>query len=292
MSAAVSLDQGSPRQIHRSFLLWRDGLYGKLALALSLLCVALYWLHHPSGPPNGGTWLGYGLGVVGFALIGWLSWFGIRRRRYGNTGPLEEWLSAHVYFGLALIVVATLHTGFRFHWNVHTLAFALMALVIFSGMFGTYAFWRYPGLMTENRSGATLGAMVAELARLDASCLELAQNFPDDIVTKVRAAIEGIGGRFSVAEALLGRRPDPLAGPTGTAVAALQDVVGGREGLSPSEVLPLVQAMTARAALVQRLRRDWRFRALMVLWRAIHVPLTIALLIALVIHVFAVFYYW
>ena len=200
-------------------------------------------------------------------------------------------MSAHVYFGLALIVVATLHTGFRFHWNVHTLAFVLMVIVILSGMFGAYAFWRYPGLMTTNRAGATLDTMTAELAALDGQCRELALGLPDEILAKVAAATETVGGDFSLREGLFNRRPNQLKGPTGQAIARLREAVGGREGLSPAEILPLIQGLTKRATLVERMRRDWRFRALMLLWRAIHVPLTIALLTALAIHVFAVFYY-
>ena len=38
--------------------------------------------------------------------------------------------------GLSLIVIVTLHTGFQFGWNVHTLAYGLMLLVIVSGIFG------------------------------------------------------------------------------------------------------------------------------------------------------------
>jgi len=44
--------------------------------------------------------------------------------------------------------------------------------------------------------------------------------------------------------------------------------------------------------VLDRLARDRRYRALMLLWRAVHVPLTLGLLVALFIHVFAVFYYW
>ena len=44
-----------------------------------------------------------------------------------------------------------------------------------------------------------------------------------------------------------------------------------------------MQNLTKRATIVVKIRRDRRYRALLLLWRAIHVPLTI--------HVFAVFYY-
>jgi len=262
---------------------------------VSAVAILGYWLHHPSGIPNGGSWLGYTYGTVGFALIGWLAWFGIRRRRYGGQGPLEGWLSAHVYLGLALIIVATLHTGFRFHWNLHTLAFVLMALVILSGIFGAYVFLRYPALMTTNRSGATLKSMSAELAGLDQQCRDLALNFDDETAALVIKATEDFGGKFTWAEGLFGKSVNPLEGATGQAITRLRDEVGGPVGgpgnFLPAEVLPLVQALTKRATIIVKIRRDWRYRAQLLLWRAVHVPLTIALLVALTIHVIAVFYY-
>ncbi len=267
--------------LHRSFLSFRDGLYAKLAGGLALIVVALYWLDNPDGPPNGGTWLGYTLGTAGLGLIVWLAWFGIRRRRYGRPGSMENLLSAHVYFGLALIVVATLHTGFQFHWNVHTFAYGLMVLVIGSGIFGAYAFRRYPPLMTANRSGANLSAMTSELASLDLRCQELALNFPDAITALVAQATVRPRGA---------KPPDSRA--TLAAFQAVEQQLNKLEGASPADVLGLVQALTRRVALLDTLNRDRRYRALMLLWRAVHVPLTIGLLAALFIHVFAVFYNW
>ncbi len=258
---------------------------------MSAVAIVGYWIHHPAGLPNGGSWLGYTYGTIGFGMIGWLAWFGIRRRRYGGQGPLEGWLSAHVYLGLALIVVATLHTGFRFHWNVHTLAFVLMALVVLSGIFGAYAFLRFPALMTSNRGGATLKTMSADLASLDQQCRDLALNFDDEVSALVIKATEEDGGKLTFREALLGRGPNPLEGATGIAITRLKDEVGGEANVLPAEVLPLVQNLTKRATIVVKMRRDRRYRALLLLWRAVHVPLTIALVLALTIHVFAVFYY-
>ena len=104
-------------------------------------------------------------------------------------------------------------------------------------------------------------------------------------------ATEDDGGKFTFLEALLGRGPNPLEGATGTAITRLRDEVGGATNVLPAEVLPLVQNLTKRATIVVKIRRDRRYRALLLLWRAIHVPLTIALVLALTIHVFAVFYY-
>jgi hypothetical protein len=50
--------------------------------------------------------------------------------------------------------------------------------------------------------------------------------------------------------------------------------------------------MTRKSALVDRVRRDLRYRALLEVWLYAHVPLAFALLAALIAHVVSVFYFW
>jgi len=121
--------------MHESILAFRKRRYLWLALGISLLAIVAYLLNDPQEPPNGGTVLGYTLGTIGALLILWLTWFGVRKRRYSSTrGTVQGWLSAHVYLGVALLVIVLLHAGFQFGVNVHTLAFVLMVLVIASGL--------------------------------------------------------------------------------------------------------------------------------------------------------------
>jgi hypothetical protein len=282
-----------PVTLHQSVLTWRNGRYGKTALLLSLAAILFYAIDNPEGGPSGGTFLGYSYGSFGFLLICWLGWFGIRRRRYSNKGLLlQDWLSAHVYFGLTLIIFATLHMAFRFDYNIHLLAYVLMMLVIFSGIFGVYAFLRYPALMTRNRGGDSLTVMAEHLVALDLKCQELSLGLDDEIFGMVTAATEDFGGPITWRETLFGWRTGPKSSKTGIAIDRLLASVVGQGALLPSDVKPLMDALAARWSLTQKIRRDRRFQALMLLWRAIHVPLTIALIVALVVHIFVVFYYW
>src|SRR5687767_11177766 len=142
--------------MHQSFLSYRRKRYMWIALALCAAAIVAYALHEPRSTPNGGTWLGYTLGTVGAALIFWLTALGVRKRSYkSRLGTVQGWVSAHVYLGLALVVVVTLHTGFQFGWNIHTVAYLLMMLVIASGLVGINAYVRLPKEMSQNRAGLT-----------------------------------------------------------------------------------------------------------------------------------------
>lgn len=150
--AAARLKDRRTGAAHESFLRHRNYFYLKFAVVASAAAVAIYLL---SGLPrhNGGTWLGYGLGTISALIIVWLTALGLRKRAITpGRWSLKGWTSAHVYLGLALVVLATLHTGFQFGWNVHTLAYGLMLLVIVSGLFGIYFYATIPEKMSDNRA--------------------------------------------------------------------------------------------------------------------------------------------
>ncbi|MFQ5953621.1 MAG: hypothetical protein ACE5JZ_00985 [Kiloniellales bacterium] len=276
--------------MHRSVLVFRDFRYLKLTVVLVLAAIVAYLLHRPFGAANGGTWLGYTLGTIGALLIVWLGWFGIRKRRYGvGKLLLEDWLSAHVYLGLGLLVIATLHTGFQFGWNVHTLAYALMVLVIASGAFGLFAYVRYPRLMTENRGGLTLGEIMTNIAELDGQCRDVGMKLGDEINAAVlRAAGETrIGG--GVWRQLSGTDPNCA---TSRALALVQEGTRDLTGDAANAANRLMTLLSRKVELLARARRDVRYKALMDIWLYVHVPLTIALLAALFTHVVSVFFYW
>lgn len=302
--------------MHESFLAYRGFQYLKLSLALMLLAVLGYTLHDPSEPPNGGTWLGYTLGTIGGLLILWLLWFGVRKRQYhSRLGQVSGWLSGHVYLGSALLVIATLHCGFQFGWNVHTLTYVLMTVVIASGFFGVFTYLRYPTLLTQNRGGMQVETVLSEIGDLDQQCLRIADEIGDKVHQIVLRSIErtNLGGSVwrnplpgiekGVKELSdeLNKWRNPLAGMEKRVTASdgqeestvffVADQVA-RGGAQAERVRRLLDLITSKKTLVTRVQLDRKYHTLMKAWLYLHVPLSIALLAALIAHVISVFFYW
>jgi hypothetical protein len=285
---AVALS-GRPSR-HESFLIYARFRYLKIACAAAAVSLLLYLVDSPYGSRYGGSWAGYALGTVGAVLILWLIWFGYRKRVYlKDHGNLVAWLSAHVYLGLSLLVIATLHTGFHFGWNIHTLAYVLMCLVIASGAFGVFSYIRYPRVMTENRHGATMPQMLSRIATLNDQLRTAAISVDNRTAALVECAVAttSIGGSFW--RQLSGHYPNCAT------VAALTGIAEIPPNATPelaAAMRQLLVLLDEKGQLLTRARQDIRYKAIMDIWLYFHVPLSFALLAALVAHVIAVFYLW
>jgi hypothetical protein len=268
---------------------------------LETVSIILYAWHNPLPTANGGTWLGYTLGTVGALLIAWLAWFGVRKRNYRSTsGTLQGWLSAHIYLGLALLGVATLHTGFQFSWNVHTLAYALMCLVIISGVFGIVYYVRYPSVLSNNRNNKTQAELLLALSEADQQAVSATNALNPSFQAMVDSSIEltELGGSLwrqlsgsDYSKAIIDdKRVDNS--DQRAVIKQLASLLGDDNPENNAQARQAIQALNRRGELLQRLRKDIRIRAYLDVWLLIHVPATIALLTALAAHIFIVFYYW
>lgn len=269
---------------HESFLRHRRFRWAKIAGGACVLAIIVYALHDPVPRAGGGTWYGYTLGTIGALLILWLTALGIRKRRMtAGAWSLKAWTSAHVYLGLSLLVIGTLHTGFQFGYNVHTLAYALMVVVIVSGLFGVLAYATLPRALSENRGELTEAQMLDNLHAIDRQLHDAGQPLDSVHAALVRAAIaEDVFGGGLWAR-LTGRIP---AGPTRRA----RDLVGEIHG---DAAIGKVEALLDRKLMIlNQVRRHLRIRAMLEIWLYVHVPMTVALIAALTAHIVSVFFYW
>lgn len=294
---------------HQSILAYRNHRYGWFALILVVAAFVLYGSHSGFQPPNGGTWQGYVLGSVGLLLIIWLTALGIVKRRYGKSN-VQAWTSAHVYLGLALLVVASLHSAMQLGLNVHSLAYVLMCIVILSGLVGLYFYRRYPQKMAKNRRNRSQRQLFAELHELNQQGKTMARQCHTDVASAVDTAI----ARTAIGGGLL----DQLWARDGsTVVLVTEDKQGGgqprtvanrnqqaiidyvakcipraRKQGEAGNLQNLLEALCRRQTVTQQLRQDIKFNTRLKVWLWVHIPFTIALLAALIIHIMSVFFYW
>jgi hypothetical protein len=275
---------------HEGFLRHRGFLWLKIALTLSLLAVLGYALIDVQPRPNGGSAYGYALGTLATLLILWLTLLGLRKRAMTRgRWSLKAWTSAHVYLGLSLIVVATLHTGFQFGWNVHTLAYALMILVIASGVYGIAVYATLPPALGASRSEMTRPQMIDALVKLDRQLALAAQPLGHEEAKIVRLSLDDDAFRGGLWRRLSGRHPRCR---TARALAETRRRLAIATGEQAHALDSVAALLERKAAALGRIRGHLRIKALLEIWLYVHVPVTFALLAALAAHIVSVFFYW
>ncbi len=292
--------------MHESILAFNKRRYLWLSLLISALAIAAYWINDPQEPPNGGTTLGYTLGTIAALMILWFTFLGVRKRRYSSTlGTVQGWLSAHVYLGIALVVIVLLHTGFQFGTNVHTLAFALMVLVVASGLYGVVIYIRYPERLSKNRDGANRSELHDQLGDIDRRSKRIAETLPQEFQELVTSGISRtlLGG--SVWARLRGKDQSQVVLQRGGGSevvanagqeAALDWLAEQQSRSDDPEVAAAIGELSAlirnKRRLLKTLTEDMRLQATIEVWLYVHVPLTAGLLMALGVHIITVFMYW
>ena len=292
--------------------------YLKAASLLMVLAVIAYFVNQPDTGAYGGTLLGYLFGILSAIIIAMQVMYGLRKRmtpkitalRQSNNlstsenghqahkpnwvwhhgEALQGWLSAHVYFGTALVVLATLHTGFQFGWDVHTLAYTLMMAVVICGFYGIYAYLRFPGLMSDNMGGTdTLDTLLLKIEDFDKLASIKSLQFSDEICAIALKSRQGtlIGG--NIFQQLTAYRRNC---PTAKAIQRLHILGKGLKGDQLKSFNELYSVLVHKEMLVTRARKEIMYKARLEFWLYLHTPLSIAFITALIAHIIAIFFYW
>jgi hypothetical protein len=283
----TDLGQGAS---HEGFLRHKRFRWLKAALLLTFAALLGYALIDVQPRHNGGSWYGYTLGTIGALLILWLTVLGIRKRAMTRgRWSLKGWTSAHVYLGLSLIVIATLHTGFQFGWNVHTLAYALMMLVIASGIYGIAVYATLPKQLSDNSAGFTRPQLIDAVQKLDRQLQVAAQPLGVADTELVLISLEDDPFRGGAFRRLSGNYPNCR---TARALAELRRRAASTSGPQADAAEAVVKLLERKCAILARIRQQMRIRALLEVWLYVHVPVTFALIAALIAHIVSVFFYW
>lgn len=268
---------------------YKNYRYFKIAVVIILVAFAAYMIYVPAVGHYGGSAAGYVLGTISALMVLWMAWYGVRKRRYRSSGSTQGWLSAHIYLGTAMTALVTLHSGFHFDFNIHTLAYALLLVVVASGFFGNYTYMIYPRQMSENMGEDSLDSLLLRIAEADKLARQIALVMPDEINNTVTRACRETSIGLGLIDQLRGYQPNcPSA-------QAVEDLTRLAASLNPEQRKlhrELYTIMVRRLSLVKRARQDLMYRARLGIWLYLHVPFTIALLVAMTAHIISVFVYW
>jgi hypothetical protein len=274
-----------------SVLVYAGRRYLTLGVLAGAALLGSYAYYAGDTTPYGGTVVGLIYGAIGLAAILGLMVLGIRKRSYAShLGTVRGWVSAHIYLGLLTLLIIPMHAGFHFGWDVHTLAFALLVVVVLSGIGGLSLYLALPPLLTKYESGMLPDKIQSELNRIVGEMKPLA------------AGKTGLFQRLHFEEARRAYEPKPqgwrllFTRPNTSSALTVRTQELNR-------ILPQIPASQHEdfsrfsALLLQKIEMEsyltgqMRLKNALKAWLYVHVPVSIAMLAAVIVHLLVVLYY-
>jgi hypothetical protein len=281
--------------------------------------------------PGGSSAPGLSLGIVGGLLIVFEFALWPRKKvRVWRIGRAQTWMRAHIWLGLLTVPFIILHTGFRTGGPLPTVLLLLFAVVIVSGVYGLWMQQVIPRTMLEQIRSETIHTQFDRVARQLANESEAivrsvsagsettsARRAAAVEVASVAEAQESAGGVFrpwqvktlerQIAVKLLPNgddladfyrselQPFLLHGSADSRLAntgqanQLFEALRRRFGAPGESVINAFEDLAReRRDLDVQLRLHRRLHA----WMAIHLAMSVALVILMFVHIYTALRYW
>jgi hypothetical protein len=131
--------------------------------------------------------------------------------------------------------------------------------------------------------------MLEEIASLDRELREAAQPLDQVYAKEVERSVM----KTRLRRGLMGRISGRDSGcATARALRKLRQAAHSAPEDTRRPLSEILSILERKDALLERARRHIRYRSLLELWLYFHVPLSFALLAALIAHIVSVFFYW
>ncbi len=264
----------------------------------ALLIIAGFFLptERYISPRNG---IGYVLGIIGGSLMLVLLLYPARKRLpwLGFMGSVKAWFTAHVVLGIVGPLFVLYHSNFSLGATNSNAALFAMLLVSGSGIIGRYCYIRIHDGLTDRRSSRNELQAAARELRTKVAGSSLVPNLLtqlDEAEERLLACGQGTGSVLTKPLHVSAKMFIERWRLTRSATKEL------RAAASQSRVLAQQHrhfAKTLRRYVAKRLQatRDVAefesYERLFSLWHLLHVPLFFILLVAGIVHVFAVHIY-
>ena len=261
---------------------------------IAILAGSYLWPTSAHLSPRSG--IGYALGIVGGTMMLVLLIYPLRKRRpqARRLGSTPFWFRAHMVLGILGPVAILVHCNFWLGATNSNVALICMLIVAGSGLFGRY-FYNHFHIELHGRQ-ATLDELRSFSSRMRK--LTAAVSYLPDLAQRIDGEEDAITNRIRSWPLLL--RPVVSAWWAFGARRRLRNVVRdaiahgaerrrdpARQKLQPAAFRYIDHRITA----TRRVLEFNAFERLFSLWHALHMPLFVLLVIAGIVHVFAVHLY-
>jgi hypothetical protein len=272
--------------------------------------------------PGGSSLVGFTLGVAGGVIILFEMLLWVRKKvRSWRIIRARSWLVAHIWLGLLTVPLLVYHSGFQFGGLLSTVLAVLFLIVIASGIYGLILQQYLPSRMLHEVPAETIASQVDVVmnsfadeaaARIDALCgtpgvmpaggtrtvgVMRSAGAVQGKVLETLAPIEAIPGAeplrtFFVEEVSPYLRRGPASGSTlrfqAEATRMFQEVRGQLPAAAHDSLANLEVLCEQRRQVDLQANLHWWLHS----WLCIHLPLSVALCIVMVAHVFVALKYW
>jgi hypothetical protein len=256
----------------------------------SFLLLAGYYLYRQSEYPHGGSWPGIVSGIAAAGLIVFLMCFGLIKRRYEKLpNSVQTWMFAHIYLGIFVLFLVFFHSGMRFNDWIAVLALTLVTIVVLSGLIGAALYTFIPKrfiYVQANKSASDLSkemnqviqSMTRTAAKRSAGCRKLCT-----YLLETEHPLPGARWRILFTYHPRRRRPNEEA--------TIQKLTASIDPLEKPQVDALLSQWAELRTLHEQLIDKQRYVNLMATWLYVHVPVSFAMLLFVVIHIVAALHY-
>jgi hypothetical protein len=310
----------------RDFFRHRTWCFSTVVLAVAAVAWYAFAARKSVELPGGSSLVGLALGIAGGAIIlfEFLLW-PRKKVRAWRIGSAQGWLRAHIWLGLLSVPLIVLHSGFVLGSPLSTVLMVLFLLVIASGIFGLAMQNYLPKKMLEEIPAETICSQIEAVAEKQAReaeemVLKLCGDDEDEMGGDVDLAATGLVRRFRQIGSVRGTvlYSDRVAGELSdgeTLRLAYYEVVDdflkrGRRSASPLKSAMYAQqffaglrtrveadgqdAITTLESLCDERRqfdRQARMHFWLHSWLWIHLPLSVALVVLMFVHVYVALKY-
>lgn len=292
----------------------RGWLIGSVA-ATALAAAAYQWqaATDPSGP-RGDSWIGLALGILAALMILFAGFLGARKKLLLlRIGSVTWWMRGHLWLGALALPFALLHGAFAFGGTLTTILMILLIVVVVSGIVGAVFQHALPGVMTAQVDAEHTYEQHERMRwnlRREAYETVAAVCGPLEAASAERAALEGFSGHAPrepknpshmvgaeslsrlytqrIVPFMRNERADRSALDSATSASIAFESV--RTALDPLAHSSL-DDLAAICDEARQLRRQGRLHRWLHGWLLLHVPLSMALMVLVIVHALMALYY-